>query len=374
MPRIPLVARALFLGVVLLTLGFVIGLGFQSRAAQQARSQPALAPVPMVAPLVKGLRASPDGRLLAFTGIYHNFGRGGVWVFDSQTARARATASPAGWQDYVAGWSSDGTSLLLEREKIPRPVARATAGVYAAPVDKTTLATGKIKDLTPDLPSNEKIVSGLYAPDGTLIIKTRSDPKALYRVEGKRAVPLDRAPITYGQNRPVKMGASIVYYVVRDPAGKPNKVALFRIAGGRARQISPDWDAGEVSWSYVSPQGKQMILARAQGDDWQWTLYRIEGNSVKELKSASVPGDVITVYWSPDEKRVLGAAGEKLWLIETPSLQTTQLGARANWNADDATWIDSQSVAVAAGGELWRVQVPGGAATKLWRFPVQYWK
>ena len=375
MTRIPLVARALLLGVLLLCTGFAVGLGFQSRASQQAKSQPAPTPIPTVAPLVKGLRASPDGRLLAFTGIYHNFGRGSVWVYDAQSGRAKATASPVGWQDYVAGWSGDGRTLLLEREKIPRPVAKAKAGIYRAPVDRGTLALGGVTDLTPDLPGNEKIVSGLYAPDGKIIIKTRSDPKALYRVEGKRAIPLDRAAVTYGQNRAVRSGQSTIFYVVRDIAKMPDKVALFRIAGDQTRQISPAFDAGEISWSYVSPQGKQLILARAQGEDWEWTLYRIEASTVKKLRSATVPGDVITVYWSPDEKRVLGAAGEKLWTIEVPSLVAKQLGARTDWNADDAAWIGNQNaVAVAAGGQLWRVEVPGGAAKALWRFPDPYWK
>ena len=382
MPRFALAARALVLGVVLLATGFLVGLGFQSRATEQARSAIKTAPAatPAPAPLVKGLRASPDGRLLAFTGIYNNYGRGSVWIVDLKTGRARATASPAGWQDYVASWRADGGALLLEREKIPRPVAKAKAGIYSAPVDAASLSAGEPEDLTPDLPRGEKIVSGLYAPDGTLILKTRSDPKTLFRVEGKRAIRLDRAAVTYGQNRAVEIGGRKVYYVVRDVDKQPDKVALFRVesAGKNAgtRQISPVWNEDEIVWSYVSPSGKQLLLARYQGEsDWQWTLYNIEANAVKKIKTATVPGDVVTVYWSPDEKQILGAAGEHLWLISVPGLQATKLGQRADWNADDVTWIGNQkAVAVAAGGELWRVAVPGGQANKIWRFPEEYWK
>ncbi len=382
MSRFSLAARAFVLGGALLATGFFVGLGFQSRASQQARNAPTTSatPTPAPAPLVKGLRASPDGRLLAFTGIYNNYGRGSVWIVDLQTKRARAMASPAGWQDYVAAWRGDGRALLLEREKIPRPAAKASAGIYGAPVDGASLAMGEPRDLTPNLPRGEKIVSGLYAPDGTLILKTRSDPKTLFRVEGtgenRRAVALDRAAITYGQNRAVKLGNRTVYYVVRDLEKQPDKLALFRVENARATQISPAWNEDEIVWSYVAPSGKQLLLARYQGEtDWQWTLYNIESQSVKKLKSAVVPGDVVTVYWSPDEKQILGAAGNKLWLVSTPDLKTKQLGARANWNADDATWIGNQSaVAVAAGGELWRVEVPTGKAEKIWRFPDEYWK
>ena len=377
MSRFSLAARALVLGGALLATGFFVGLGFQSRANQQARSAPetAATPTPAPAPLVKGLRASPDGRLLAFTGIYNNYGRGSVWLVDLQTKRARATASPVGWQDYVAAWRADGRALLLEREKIPRAAAKATAGVYLSPVDGASLSASEPRNITPDLPRGQKIVSGLYAPDGTLILKTRSDPKTLLRVEGKATLPVDRAAITYGQNRVVQSGGRTVYYVVRDIANQPAKIALFRVENQRARQISPAWNAEEIAWSYVAPSGQQLLLARYQGDDWQWTLYRIEDKTVKPVKSAVVPGDVVTVYWSPDEKQILGAAGEKLWLISIPDLKVKQLGARSTWNADDATWINHKNaVAVAANGELWRVEVPTGQATKIWRFPDEYWQ
>ena len=378
MSRFSLAARALILGGVLLGTGFLVGLGFQSRASQQARSAPEAKPVgtPAPAPLVKGLRSSPDGRLLAFTGIYNNYGRGSVWIVDLQTKRARASASPAGWQDYVAAWQGDGRALLIEREKIPRPAAKAKAGIYRAPVDGASLSTGEPENLTPDLPRGEKIVSGLYAPDGTIVLKTRSDPKTLFRVEGKRALPIDKAAITYGQNRAVKIGNRTIYYVMRDIAGQSDKIALFRIENARARQISPAWDEDEVIWSYVSPSGKQLLLAGYQGEeDWKWTLYNIEGNGIKRLKTATIPGDVITVYWSPDEKQILGAAGEKLWRISVPDLKATVLGTRVDWNADDVTWIGNKNaVAVAADGELWQVEVANGQATKVWRFPDEYWK
>ena len=377
MSRISFAVRALILGAVLMALGFFVGLGFQSRAAQQARSAPipTAQPTPGPAPLVKGLRASPDGRLLAFTGIYNNYGRGSVWIVDMKTKRARATASPLGWQDYVAGWRDDGRALLLEREKIPRPAARAKSGIYSAPVEGGTLSTGEPKDITPHLPRGEKIVSGLYAPDGSLILKTRSDPKKLFRVEGKTAIPLDHADITYGQNRPVRRGKRLFYYVMRDVVGQSDKVALYRVENGAARRISPVWNADDISWSYVSPSGSMLLLASAQGDEWDWTLYRIEANWVKKLSNAAVPGDVISVYWSPDEKQILGAAGDKLWLISLPKLQAKPLGTRTNWNADDVSWIGQQSaIAVAAGGELWRVQTDNGKADLIWRFPDEYWK
>jgi len=72
---------------------------------------------------------------------------------------------------------------------------------------------------------------------------------------------------------------------------------------------------------------------------------------------------------------VLGSSGDKLWLIDIPTLKTKQLGTRADWRADDAAWLNrEQAVVVAAGGVLWKVRVPDGTATQLWRFPTEYWK
>ena len=101
---------------------------------------------------------------------------------------------------------------------------------------------------------------------------------------------MDRAAITYGQNRAVQIGGRTFYYVIRDLPKQPDKIALFRVENARARQISPAWNSGDVDWSYVSPSGKQLLLARAQGDDWQWTLYQIEAGAVKKTQDRDRSG------------------------------------------------------------------------------------
>ena len=370
--------RPLLLALCLVGIGFVVGYGFQARGARPVVSV-APAPTPQ-APLVKGLHASPDGKLLAFTGVYARSERAGVWILNATTGTATQRESPAGWQDFVTQWRSDGSALLLERERIPRPVASASAGLYQAPVERNTAQnglsqTGELEPLAEDVaPRGERIITGLLTPNGELVIKTRREPKALYVVRDGIALPIDRAGVTYGQNRPVREGGKLVFYVVRDMPGDASKVALFRVESGRARQISAPWE--DVEWSYVAPSGKQIIVARQseEGEDWNWTLYGIGPTGLKTLKTASIPADVISVYWSPDEKRVLGAAGDKLWLIDVPTLQVHQLGSKTDWNADDATWIGNEQIAVAESGEIWRVNVKSAQATRLWRFPEPFWK
>jgi hypothetical protein len=89
----------------------------------------------------------------------------------------------------------------------------------------------------------------------------------------------------------------------------------------------------------------------------------------------AVPGDVISVFWSPGGKLVLGASGDSLWTIAVPSLQWRRIGTRTNWQADDATWTKrDKEVVVAAHGALWRVEVAGGQAQRIWQFPPVYWK
>lgn len=366
--------RTLLLALFLVAIGFVVGYGYQARGAHPAT--PGLAPTPAPqAPLVKGLHASPDGSLLAFTGVYDNSSRAGVWIVNARTGASHGQPSPAGWQDFVTQWRSDGRTLLIEREKIPRPVASATAGLYLAPVDRATSRAGALEPaLESALPRGEKIVTGILAPDGELVVKTRREPKSLFLLRDGAPILVDRAAVTYGQNRPVREGSQLVFYVVRDVPGSEGAVALFRVQNGHARALSPLWN--DVAWSYVAPSGRQIIVARqaSNGKDWEWTLFAITPNGVRQLRRAVVPGDVISVYWSPDEKRVLGAAGQKLWTVAVPSLQVQQLGSKSDWNADDASWMGNAECVIAENGEIWRVSVPSGKATRLWRFPATFWK
>lgn len=367
--------RTFLLALTLVGIGFFVGYGYQAGGATPSLTATVTPTATPQAPLVKGLHSSPDGKLLAFTGVYARSSRAGIWILNPATGVANGRESPAGWQDYVTQWRSDSRSLLLEREKIPGPVADATAGLYTAPVDRQTTSAGELQAIAQGVaPRGEKIITGLLAPNGELVIKTRKEPKALYLMKNGNAVPVDKAATTYGQNRPVMEGGKLVFYVVRDLPDSEGAVALFRVADGKAQQISPLWD--DVEWSYVAPSGKKLLVARQDGNgtDWDWTLYQITPTAVKKLKSASIPGDVISVYWSPDEKRILGAAGEKLWIIDVATLKSTQLGTKADWNADDAGWIGTQNaVAVAESGEIWRVEVPSGQAVKLWRFPESFW-
>jgi len=370
----PPLVGSLLLGVGLVALGFAIGYGFHTLSTQIAPK----APVPVASarnspPIVKGLHSSPDGSLLAFTGVWDRSSHAGVWVVNPRTGHARLSPSPLGWEDFVSQWRSDGRALLTEREKIPRATAEAKAGVFQTSVDRATLSSSEPQDVTPPLPSEEKLVSGTFAPDGSLLLKTRREPKSLFLANGGSARLIDRSSNSYGQNRAVRQNGRVVIYAVRDVA-KGAGVALVRIANGKATSLSPPLEG--VSWSYVSPSGRWLVVARENSDtgDFEWTLYAIESKGVRELKRQTVPSDAISVYWSPDEKQILGAAGQKLWSIAVPSLKVRQIGAKSNWNADDASWIGNQNaVAIAASGTLWRVDVASGEAKQLWKFPSQFW-
>lgn len=374
MSRAPV--SSLLLGVGLLTIGFLVGYGFQSRASQTGRWHPQATPKPgppPSPPLVKGLHSSPDGGLLAFTGVWDRSSRAGVWLFDLRSGRAKLTPSPVGWQDFVSQWRADGRALLVEREKIPRAAADAKAGLFQTRIDRATLLSGEPENLTPPLPDGEKLVSGTFALDGALLLKTRREPKSLFLAKGQEARLLDRATNSYGQNRAIKQNGHLVVYAVRDAPNSPG-VALFRVQNGRAVALTPPLQG--VSWSYVSPLAKWLVVARedSESGDFVWTLYAIEANRAREVKSQTVPADAISVYWSPDESQILGAAGQKLWSVSVPGLKVRQIGAKANWNADDATWIgDQNAVAIAASGQLWRVDVASGQAKAIWKFPAPFW-
>jgi hypothetical protein len=113
----------------------------------------------------------------------------------------------------------------------------------------------------------------------------------------------------------------------------------------------------------------------ANGTDWEWTLYAVSAQGAKKLQSSLVPGDVISVYWSPDGKHILGAGGQSLWIVDVPSLKSRQLTGRTDWNADDACWLwKENAIIVATKGTLSKVDIATGATRELWRFPNAYWR
>jgi hypothetical protein len=382
--------RAALLALTLLILGFCVGYGFHT--VQSAPVPDADSPLPgktsgtdRPVPVVKGLRASPDDRLLAFTAVYDRSRQASRFLLDWKSARFSAVDTPSGWQDFIVQWSPDGRKILFDREKIPRPVADASPGLYQEEVRLPTSAKGNEQFhrsqpelMTPKgvLPPNEKSVAGFWTPHGILAVKTRREPKALYLLRNGRLQLVDQTSVTYYQNRAVLEGGATVLYVVRDIPGQPGKSALFRVQGQQSRRLSGPLQ--DIVWAYVSENAGWMIVCRddKNGEDWQWTLYRITPRNATVVRAAQrVPGDVIAVFWSPDFKRILGTGGKSLWTIDIPTLQVRQLGARSDWNADDATWLARESaVIVAAAGKFWKVAVPSGAGRQIWQLPPQYWR
>jgi hypothetical protein len=375
----PFKVAALGLGLVIL--GFTVGYGFHT---PQSISPPLPTPTatgssPEEAsspPIAKALRLSPDGKTLAFTGVYDSSRRASRFLLDLESEKWSAVDTPRGWQDYTMGWSADGSKILFDREKIPRPVEDATAGLHTTPVEKSDEGP-RAGETVPafersELPRGERSMAGFFAPDGRLIIKTRREPKSLYAVNGGMT-RIARAEGNYLQNRAVREKSKTVFFVVRDLQEQPGAAALFRIEDGREQRISEP--LADVEWTYVSEDARWMIVCRESGNgsDWDWTLYKVEPQQAQKVGSHSVPGDVIGVFWSPDRKRILGASGESLWTISIPELQVARIGTRRNWNADDAAWLsNSQEVVVASHGSLWRVGVPSGTSREIWKFPSKY--
>lgn len=376
---------AIGLALLLLILGFIVGYGYGYGVYKSLPTAPPQTPANHWPPLTAGLRASPDDRLLAFTGVYTQSQYASRFLLDLKTGGFSAVESPGGWQDYITQWSNDGRSILFEREKIPRPVDAATAGLYQEKVQPMAPGAGKTGEpertepelLTPDglAPAGEKVTAGFWAPDGKLIVKTRREPKALYRVHDGSVQPIDRADVTYYQNRAILENGHIVYYLVRNVPGQAKQAALYRVQNGQAHQLGGAFS--DIAWAYVAENGRWMIVCQKaeNGTDWLWTLYRVSPQGVQLVKKATVPGDVITVYWSPDAKRVLGASGQSLWIVDIPSLQVHQLGSQTDWKADDAIWLNHENaVVIAAEGILWKVSVPAGTRQQLWKFPDRYWQ
>ena len=394
--------RAAVAATALLCLGFAVGYGFHTSQSANRISSTRPAPKPTdtptstlansalpnststpkpfapIPPTTKGLRVSPDGKRVAFTGVYGDGVRAARFVLDLQSGAVDVRETPRGWQDFVVQWNRDSRKILFDREKIPRGVAEATAGLHE---ERFEYSNDKImaqtpRNLTPKgvLPRGEKSFSGLWTPDGELVVKTRREPKSLFQIKNGRAVLLDRANGSYLQNRVVRENGRDVLYVVRELSNSPDS-ALFRVANGRARQIGET--LRDVEWTYVADSARWMIVCRTSPNsrNWLWTLYRVSSTRATRSSTRSVPGDVISVFWSPDERAILGASGESLWTVSVPSLNTKRIGVKRDWEADDAGWIPQQNaVVVASRGTLWRVDVTSGQARALWKYPARFWK
>ncbi len=374
--------RAGLLATGVLLFGFVggygVGVGVRKRdiagVSVAKTAQPAT-----LAPIVKAMHLSPDGKLLAFTAVYDQSRRSSRLVLDVGSKRFSGAESPEGWQDFVLGWARDSHSLLLRRERIPRPVAEASAGFY-----KQKLLAGawprleaSVSEVKPKLPRGEKSAFGFWDESGRLIVRTARAPKSLF-AGGKK---LDSSPDLYLQNRIVREAAQPgqpsreVLYVVRnstpDVSSPP---ALFRVENGQARRLSEGLP--DLEWAYVAENGRWMIASRyaANGTDWQWTLYQVTPAGATKVREATIPADVIATYWSPDFKSVLGASGESLWQVDIPTLKCRKIGDEKSANADDAAWsLDSKAVFVAVDGKILKLDLQRNQTQEVWRFPDQYW-
>jgi hypothetical protein len=364
---------ALFSGV-LLVLGFIIGLGYQSFQNAAQHQTPKLKATVAQPPVTHGLRVSADDQLVAFTGIYQHFTQSSRFVFDLKKSSWSAVKTPAGWEDSMVQWGKDGRTLLYERSKLPRVVTGAKAGLYS---EKVLLNSGnpQWKNQTP-LSENlqepgEQIYAGFWTPQDQLVVKTQHDDRSLFLSQNGKLTKIDHSPGTYYQNRFVGND----YYVVRDVDRSGNKVALFRIHQNKSTQLGANFS--NIIWAYLSENAKWLLLCSnaANGQDWKWDLWKVENNGLKKATTAQIPSDVIAVYWSPDFKHILGAVGNKLWLIDVPTLKLHQIGKRDDWHADDAAWLNHQNaVVVAAAGKLWKVDIASGEASELWEFPNKYWE
>jgi len=368
--------RAGLLAAGLLLFGFVggYGVGVGVRKGDLAgvsvakRAQPAT-----LAPIVKAMHLSPDGKLLAFTAVYDQSRRSSRLVLDVDSKRFSGAESPEGWQDFVLGWDRGSRAMLLRRERIPRPVAEASTGFY-----KQKLLEGAwprfepgLSAVKPSLPRGEKSAFGFWDSAGRLVVRTSRALKSLF-VDGKW---LDSSPELYLQNRMVREAGRDVLYVVRNSTPEAaSPPALFRVQDGRAKRLSEDLPG--LEWAYVAENGRWMIAARyaPNGTDWKWTLYQVTPGAAKAVRQATIPGDVISTYWSPDFSQMLGASGESLWLIDIPTLKCRKIGDEKSANADDAAWsADSKAVFVAVDGKILKLSLKLNQTQELWRFPDQYW-
>ena len=388
-------SQAGLLALGLVGAGFCVGYGFGAgrRHTDEAATPPAR---PLAPPLLKGMRASPDGRLLALTSVSDGARHASRFVIDLQTLRFNARQAPSGWQDYVTGWTPD-SRVVFEREKIPRPTEDAKPGIYAERVSPPDLAlsasSGSQKSplpapspQTPELlsgqalPSGEKVTGGFLDPNGQLVVRSRREPKSVYALSPNGARLLAAGQTQLYQTRAVRDGAQTVYFIASDVPGKRGQAALYRVDAKGKRQIGRSFDA--PAWMYLREDAHQLIVCEGGDTGQNWTLCDVSARGLIERKRATLPQDVIAVYWSPDGKTVLGTGGDDVWAISASTLQARRLPKRGessktprDWDADDATWLPgSQDALVAADGAIYRVPTNGQPPRELWRVPQRFWK
>lgn len=383
----PVAAAALAIILIVLSFigGYGYGIGIRNKAPDGTITTPGATPKPTKSPpQVKGLRASPNDKYAALTAVFDQSRKAARIVIDLKKGTAAEAPTPDGWQDYITQWSADSKKILFERERIPRPVSDATAGLYSTQMQAEK--DGKLPTPTEpelltqgvDVPG-EKIIAGFWTPNDNLVLKTRREPKSLWEITTDGQKLIDRAGVNFQQHRAVIENGKTVFYTVRDVPGGINAgssggvAALFRVVDGKITRLSDDL-SGAV-WVYLEDRARYMTVCRqGEGGNWQWIVYSVSPSGAKILKTATVPSDVQAVYWSPDGKRILGSGGQSLWIIDIPTLVAQRLTDRTDWNADDACWLNKENaILVAAHGVVYKVAL-SGAASEIWRFSQVYWR
>ena len=271
------------------------------------------------------LDVSPDGRTIVFDLL------GDLYTLPiAGGAATRLTSGLA--HDMQPRFSPDGSRLVFVSDR------SGDDNVWIL-----ALADGRATPLTTGVASS--YLSPEWTPDGRYVVVSRAAPLQgleklwLYHVDGGTGLPLVRQPLGLRMLGPA-FGPSerYVYYARRTGAWQYNAVLPQYQLGVYDRQAGTQTTITSRYGSAFRP---------AVSPDGQWLAYGSRHDAETGLRLREL------------------ATGEERWLAHPIQRDEQESVANMDVLPGYAFTPDSRAIVISYGGEIWRVSVDGGAATKI---------
>jgi len=317
---------------------------------------------------------SPDGKWLALSEAQSTYGDSGLFLFSLETGiKRRLTLPPAGYDDFDAAFSPDGTRLLFVRHS-----GNAASDVYLLEFTRELQPRGEPRRLTYD---HRRTSGPVWTRDGRHLFLTRyglPGRHSLWKISLTNPIRLEPLPIPEDHAFALALSAGGDRLIYTRETENTNIWAVDVAVSPPTKNTTSaprPWMTSsreDVSPSF-SPDGQQVAFQSSRSG-WSeiWMADR-DGSHVRQMTElrGSVAG---FPHWSPDGKLIVFHSRQhsygQLFLLDVLTGRPRPLVYQAvnemipTWSHDEK-WIYFDSSRSGA-QQIWKVRTDGaGGITQL---------